>query len=154
MQAFALPTYSLGRVRINLRGRERDGVVLPDRYGAACDEVEAILRACRNPRTRRPIVVDVARVRGSDPMDPGGPSADLVVTWTDCPDALEHPNAGVVGPLPYGRTGAHGPGGFLMVTGPGIPVSSSDPRPATALTSIVRGLLSGEAGGIRECRRA
>jgi predicted AlkP superfamily phosphohydrolase/phosphomutase len=146
MEAFALPTYSLGRVRINLRGRERNGVVSPQRYTATCDEIETTLRACRNPRTGQPIVLDVARVRAPAPLDPDGPSADLVVTWTDCADALEHPVAGVVGPFPYGRTGAHAPGGFLLAAGPSIAVSSSGARPAAILTPTILQLLGQVAG--------
>lgn len=145
MKAFALPTYSLGRIRINLRGRERDGVVLLEQYGATCDEVETILRHCRDPRTGRPVVLDIARVRARDPLDPDGPSADLVVAWRDCPDAIEHLEAGVVGPVPYGRTGAHAPNGFLLAAGRGIRAGDLGARPARDLTPTVVSLLGGES---------
>jgi predicted AlkP superfamily phosphohydrolase/phosphomutase len=150
MKAFALPTYSLGRVRINLRGREREGVVSPEHYAVVCDEVETILRACRNPRTGHPVVRDVARVRAPELLGPDGPSADLVVTWTDCPDAIEHPEAGVVGPFPYGRTGAHAPGGFLLAAGPGIAPGPSGPMPATVLAPTILGLLGTKAAWPRD----
>jgi hypothetical protein len=141
MKAFALPTAAGGRVRINLRGRERDGVVAPEDYAAACDEVERALRACRNPRTGRPVVADVARPRAGDPLDPAGPSADLVVEFTDCPDALEHPEAGVVGPVPYRRTGAHTPDGFAVVAGPGVGPGDLGERPALDLVPTLLALL-------------
>ena len=56
MRAFALPSFYDGRVRINLRGRERDGMVEPADYGRTCDEIEALVGACRDPRTGEPVV--------------------------------------------------------------------------------------------------
>jgi predicted AlkP superfamily phosphohydrolase/phosphomutase len=51
MRAFAVPSYYDGQIRLNLRGRERDGLVEPSRYEATCREIEALLRECRNPLT-------------------------------------------------------------------------------------------------------
>jgi hypothetical protein len=141
MKAFAVPTFTCGRVRINLRGREREGIVAPEAYGSACDEVEAAVRACRNPRTGRPVVEDVVRTRAGDPRDPDDPSADLLIVWTDCADALEHPEAGLIGPLAYGRTGSHSPRGFAFIAGPGIPRRDLGERPVADLTPTVVALL-------------
>jgi predicted AlkP superfamily phosphohydrolase/phosphomutase len=41
MEAFALPSFSEGYVRLNVRGRERDGIVDPADFGRTADEVEA-----------------------------------------------------------------------------------------------------------------
>jgi predicted AlkP superfamily phosphohydrolase/phosphomutase len=48
MPAFALPSFYDGRIRINLRGRERRGIVDPSRYEQTCAELETLLRECRN----------------------------------------------------------------------------------------------------------
>jgi predicted AlkP superfamily phosphohydrolase/phosphomutase len=138
MKAFAVPSFTHGRVRINLRGRERDGVVEPEAYGAVCDEVEATVRACRNPRTGRSVVDDIVRLGDEDP------SADLLIVWKDCADALEHPRAGLIGPVPYGRTGSHSTRGFAFVAGRGIPPGDLGERPAADLTPTIIALLGHE----------
>jgi predicted AlkP superfamily phosphohydrolase/phosphomutase len=56
MKAFALPSFSEGYVRLNVRRRERDGIVDPADYSRTCDEVEALLHQMRNPRTGSPLV--------------------------------------------------------------------------------------------------
>ena len=121
MRAFALPSFYDGRVRINLRGRERDGMVEPADYDRVCDEIEALVRACRDPRTGEPVVKQVERTGGADPLTLGSSEADLVVEWNACTAAFQHPEHGVIGPLPFRRTGGHtGPFGFAFVDGPGF----------------------------------
>jgi len=142
MKAFAVPTFSHGRVRINLRGREPDGIVAPEAYDSACDEVEAAVRACRNPRTGRPVVEDVVRIRDGE-----DPSADLLIVWKDCPDAFHHPEVGLVGPIAYGRTGSHTPRGFALIAGSGIPYGDLGERPAADLTPTIVALLGHEPPG-------
>ena len=105
MRAFAVPTFYDGRVRINLEGRERDGVVPLEEYEQACREVVNAARACRNPRTGRELVADVTLLRTEDPMDPDGPEADVQLVWDGIADSLEHPDVGTIGPFPYRRTG-------------------------------------------------
>ena len=141
MRAFALPTFSDAHVRINLAGRERDGVVPVDDYERACDEVEAAVRACTDPRTGRPAVADVLRVRADDPMDPHGPDGDLVVLWSGAIDAIEHPEAGLVGPFPFNRTGEHSSNGFAFFSGPGIQPADLGTRSAYDLTPTLVSLL-------------
>lgn len=144
MRAFALPTFYDGRIRINLAGRERDGVVPLDGYRSECLEVEKILRACRNPRTSRPIVADLAFPRADDPLAPGGPDADIVIVWADAPDAIEHPEVGLIGPFPFRRTGGHSPRGFAFVCGPGIEPRDLGQRHALDVTPTILALLGRE----------
>lgn len=120
MPAFAIPTFYDGRVRINLEGRERDGIVAAEDYRRACREVEQTVRACRNPRTGREAVAEWNLLRADDPMAPDGPEADIQIVWAEAADAFDHPDVGTIGPFPYRRTGGHGPNGFLFVAGPGI----------------------------------
>ncbi len=118
MPAFVLPSFGDGYVRVNLAGRERDGIVARDDYDSALTDVEAIVGACRNPRTGRPVVFDIERVEG-DPFERDR-YADLVIRWTEPIDAFEHPEVGTIGPFPLHRTGTHEDGGFLWMTGNGI----------------------------------
>jgi hypothetical protein len=120
MPAFVLPSFADAHVRLNVVGREASGVVLPEEYARACDDVERFLRACLSGRTRRPVVADVWRPRAADPFDPDAPDADLVVSFAADADALEHPEVGSVGPLPVPRTGGHSNRGFALFVGPGI----------------------------------
>ena len=140
MDWFVLPTFSDAHVRINVAGRERDGRIPIDDFGEACDRFEETVRACINPRTGRSAVERVYRMR-EHPLEPNGPDGDLVVVWSDPADAIVHPSVGMVGPLPFQRTGEHSANGFAFVSGPGIdtvrrrhPVgvrrAADDPRPA------------------------
>jgi predicted AlkP superfamily phosphohydrolase/phosphomutase len=106
MDAFALPSFYDGRVRINLRGRERLGRVALRDYAARCDEIAELVGACRDPRTGEPVVEAVERLRG-DPLAAGETQADLYFTWRGSALAFEHPRLGIIGPAPYRRTGGH-----------------------------------------------
>ncbi|MGD9798528.1 MAG: alkaline phosphatase family protein [Acidimicrobiia bacterium] len=141
MRAFALPTFYDGRIRLNVRGRERDGIVAPEDYERVCDELERELLACRDVRTGRPLVERVDRLRAADPMAPGGPDADLQVVWAGAADALDHPRAGRIGPVPYRRTGGHSARGFAFVAGPGVTPGDLGRRAAADVTPTVLSLL-------------
>ena len=121
MRAFALPSFAEGYVRVNLAGRERDGIVPPDQYEAVCAEMEERLHELRDARTGRPIVSEVLRTRsGPDDRAPELPDADLVVCWNSGAwDVVDSPTVGRIGPVPFGRTGSHVNRGFIAVRGPG-----------------------------------
>jgi predicted AlkP superfamily phosphohydrolase/phosphomutase len=140
MRAFALPTFSDGRVRLNVAGRERHGTVPAEDYGRVCDEVERWLRDCRDVRTGRPAVVGIERPRAADPLAPDGSDADLVVEWTEAVDALVHPDVGVVGPFPFRRSTSHSPRGFVLVAGPGVEAGDYGERPAHDLAPTILAL--------------
>ncbi len=121
MQAFALPSFYDGRVRINLEGREAGGRVRASEYAAYCDELEALLRECRDAATGLEVVEHIERVEGRDPRTLGPTEADMVVVWRGTFCALEHPTLGRVGPIPFRRTGGHtGPFGMAYLTGAGV----------------------------------
>jgi len=145
LRVFALPTFYDGRVRVNLAGRERRGIVPRSEYVRVCREVEALLRACRDVRTGRPVVEEVRWMRGHDPMDVEECDADLVVTWAVASDAIEHPELGVVGPLPFRRTGGHSERGLLLAAGPGIAAADLPERSARDVTPTVLRLLGRRA---------
>jgi predicted AlkP superfamily phosphohydrolase/phosphomutase len=121
MPAFALPSFYDGRVRINLRGRERTGIIDPAQYRVCRDDLLAALRECRDPITGESVVEDIEYPAAADPMELGPTEADLVILWRGAPMGLVHPEHGQIGPLPYRRTGGHTGGpGFAFLHGEGI----------------------------------
>lgn len=121
MHAFALPSYYDGRIRINLSGREANGCVRASEYEAQCDEIEATLRACRDPASGDEVVEHVERVEGRGPFTLGPTESDMVVVWKGTFCALEHPTLGRVGPVPFRRPGGHtGPFGMAYVSNAGL----------------------------------
>ncbi len=129
---FPLPMDEAGLIRINLRGRERGGIVEPGaEYDALCGELAAVLLDLRDDATGRPIARDVSPAYASAPADAAGRELlpDLVVTWTGataatvrrltCPSlpGFEYP---VPQRLPSGRSGNHTDHGWFIARGPGI----------------------------------
>ncbi len=154
MPAFCLPSFFHGRIRINLIGRESKGVVSPEDYNQTCDLLEKLLFECRDPRTGLPIITGVNRAQIDDPMQLDDSDADLVVIWQGCPNAFEHPRHGVIGPVPFRRTGGHtGTHGTALISGSGMPAgrygvrSSHDVLPTLAelLHTSVPGQVSGRS---------
>ena len=120
MRAFALPSFYDGRVRINVAGREAQGLVDPGDYGSVLDEIEELLSACRDPITGDPVVESFTRP-SPDPFEIDPTQADLVVTWSPGVLGLRHRDLGTIGPLPPRRTGGHSsPIGRCLIGGPGI----------------------------------
>jgi predicted AlkP superfamily phosphohydrolase/phosphomutase len=121
MQAFALPGFSDGFVRVNVRGRERDGRVPARAFGRVCDELTGILCELVDGHGRA-VVDEVIRTR-EDPHDegPARPPADLVVRWSPhCGREAFSPRLGRLGPVPPMRLGNHSPDGFVLARGPGF----------------------------------
>ncbi len=121
--------YSVGGVRFNVVGRERQGRVHPGtELKAAYRTVTAGLLALVNADTGTPVVTSVARC--DDLYDRSGVDSlpDLFVEWN-----LEHrietvwsPDVGLVRvPDPEWRTGEHtSANGVLLTTGPDVPAGA------------------------------
>jgi predicted AlkP superfamily phosphohydrolase/phosphomutase len=119
MRAFALPAYYDGRVRLNVAGRERAGMIARSEYSRACDEIEHFLRQCRDPRTGQAMVGEVIRTSPGDPGGVANSQGDLDIRWLGYPFAAEHPDVGLVGPVPFRRLGGHtGSHGIAYIDGP------------------------------------
>jgi len=127
MKAFALPTFNDGQIRINLKGREAQGIVEPLEYNTLCNQISELLHELVDVRTGKPVVKRVIRTRQSPTEDDFKlPDADLVVKWHETPvDVVDSPKFGRIGPVPYFRPGGHRERGFLMAKGPGISPNSS-----------------------------
>jgi hypothetical protein len=121
MPAFALPSYSLGRIRINLKGREREGTVDPAAYARTCQDIAELVSACRDARTGEPVVERLWCAPDPDPLDPEPTRADIQVLWRENVTSFRHPAHGTIGPLPFRRLADHcGDYGFAFVQGIGI----------------------------------
>jgi predicted AlkP superfamily phosphohydrolase/phosphomutase len=108
MKCFCLPSFAHGYIRINVRGREANGLVSPENYGAFCDELSQHIRTLRDARTGRRLVKKIVRTRALAEDRPDIPDADLIVFYESEPtDVVDSPTLGRIGPVPYTRTGGH-----------------------------------------------
>jgi len=131
MKAFALPSFSEGYIRINLQGREAEGIVPLSEYDALCEEITQKLYQLKDAHTGTPMVKKVMRMRENPTdSDPKLPDADLVVIWQEeyATDTVDSPDLGRIGPVPHVRTGSHRSQGFFIAQGPGIEPGSSLPE--------------------------
>lgn len=122
-RAFCLMTDLEGCIRVNLAGREPQGIVPPAEYGALLDQLEAELGALVDPESGQPAVRRILRADRelAGPRSPWLP--DLVVHWSRERriDALESPAIGrVEGVSPDPRPGTHAGPGFAVLAAPGI----------------------------------
>ena len=122
MKAFALPSFSSGQIRINLRGRDSKGIVGISEYDDLCDQLIDHLHRLKDARTGQPIVEKITRTReDAADNDPKLPDADLLIKWVESSiDVVDSPDFGRTGPVPFCNTGGHKPIGFALVSGPGI----------------------------------
>ncbi len=124
-QAFMMPNDDAGFVRLNLRGRERDGIVDPRDADALMETISTGLKTFKDP-DGKPMIKQIVRI--SD-IGIDGPCVsqmpDMIVQWNDRAVA---PTAGVSSSLfgaissqgwGTGRTGCHnGDAWALLVPGP------------------------------------
>ena len=142
MPAFALPSFYDGRIRINLEGREARGMVPLGRYEAMCGELERLLLECRNPRTGEPAVEAIERGATRDAMALGRSEADLTVVWRGVTAAFEHPQLGLIGPVPLRRTGGHtGRYGLAYLRAAGVVAADGGVRSAFDVVPTLVALL-------------
>jgi predicted AlkP superfamily phosphohydrolase/phosphomutase len=146
MRAFAFPSFYDGQVRINLAGREARGIVARDDYESTCDEIETLLRECRDLATGRPVVSAIERTARPDRLD--GSEPDLLFLWAGSPLGLDHPVHGRIGPFPYRRSGGHtGGDGIAWLAGPGIVAGDHGTRSAFDIVPTVIDLLGDRPAG-------
>ncbi len=133
---FPLDMDHAGYVRMNLKGRERYGVLDPGEYDTVCRELAAALHSLRDPSSGEPIV---ERTYGmSDLASDDAPYRDLlpdlVITWGRI-SAIGSPEIHWANGrqirwqdpvrLPSGRSGNHRSGGWFVAAGNGIPSGSA-----------------------------
>ncbi|MHA6784782.1 alkaline phosphatase family protein [Pseudonocardia saturnea] len=137
-RAFPLPIEQYGLVRINLSGREAQGIVPPAEYRQTCETIEAALRELTTADGRK-VVQDVVR-------PPRGEHAaglpDLVVHWSHA--AFESPARVGGEEIPNIRreqTGEHAWDGFCISSGPAADALTGDDIDGRDLHRFVVGAL-------------
>lgn len=120
-RAFALPTDLEGCIRINLKGREPEGIVEPgEEYETLCRDIAADMRKLVNPDTGAHVVKDVWIVHEQFEGPMADHLPDITITWhNDAPiSALRSDTMGTVtGESPDPRTGTHSTQGFSLAFG-------------------------------------
>ena len=146
---FQVPNNSVvGGVRLNLAGREPQGVVPPGEAERMLAMLERELLALVNEATGRPAVLKITRAEDFYTRTPEDRMPDLFVEWDrSAPmESLTSPTIGRV-QIPYTlwRTGDHKPEGLLLARGPGFaagsqlaPVAVEDLGPSIAARFGVR----------------
>jgi predicted AlkP superfamily phosphohydrolase/phosphomutase len=132
-RAFSLPTDQYGWIRINLSGREAQGIVSPDQYEETCAELKAMLLALTT-ESGESLVRDIVRTAASAKCALNNPLPDLVVHWEDA--AFASPlriKDSEVRAEPVGKksTGQHASEGFCIYRGhpdrePGDVIAAKD----------------------------
>jgi predicted AlkP superfamily phosphohydrolase/phosphomutase len=133
--AFCHPADNQGYIRLNLRGRERDGIVEPGEADALLRTIADGLATFSDP-DGAPAVAGVDRVAEHHAGERADQLPDLVVQWSERPATTL---AGVHSPsfgdvlrrgTGSGRSGNHTPGDAWAVVVPGARAARSPTRPA------------------------
>lgn len=128
MDAFALPSFYDGRLRVNLKGRERYGRVDIADYPATIARLRHMISNMRYAGTGEPVVREFVEPEG-DPLERDASNADLIIRWRGIGYAFDHPRHGRIGPIPPRRTGGHsGKYGFLYANNTALPVGKHGVR--------------------------
>ncbi len=123
-RAYCLPTDLEGYIRVNLRGREPQGIVEPGAgYEGVLAELTTEIGALRDAGTGRPVVREILRADQAFPGDHAAYLPDLIVRWDASAPIVAATSArvGTVSvPSPDTRPGTHQGPGFLVACGRGI----------------------------------
>jgi len=127
-RAFSLPTDQHGWIRINLRGRERAGIVLPEQYDDTCRQLEELMRGLSG-EDGRSLVRQVIRTATSSEAAMISKLPDLVVHWADSafvtPSRIKN-SAVKIQIIGKKFTGQHAPDGFCILRGKSDLCETSD----------------------------
>lgn len=146
MEAFALPSFYDGRVRVNLSGREARGRVRREDYREVIARLRGLLEGCLDPATGLPAVAAIELPHSGDPWQLTPSEADLRIVWRGSPLALLHPRHGILGPVPWRRTGGHTGGhGMALFAGHGVRPGDYGLRSAFDVVPTVLDLLGERA---------
>ena len=155
-RAFPLAGDHHGHVRLNLRGRERDGIVQPEAVEALLDEIGAGLLTFADP-DGTPAVESVVRTEDVVEGEAAGLLPDLVVRWSTAPSTelagVGSPRFGDVvrpgGGSGTGRSGGHtGDAWALVVPGSSRLREPTRPASVTDVAATALGALGVPAGDL------
>lgn len=150
-RAFALPTDLEGCIRINLKGREPQGIVEPSNYAPLCREIAARLQELVNPATGE----KAARQVWLRDEVFAGPAReylpDIMVAWNNAGPfrSLASPGMGSVErDTPDPRTGTHSWRGFCLAQGKNFPARASATARLQDVAPTLLGLIGVEPKGM------
>lgn len=123
--AYATPGYYTGTIRVNLRGRESEGIVEPGAdYDRLLDRLEADLHALRDAETGEAVIARTVRVRDVFPAPVHPAVPDLLVFWHGHDRPLlrvRHPRGELTqSPHAFHRGSHHTTEGVLIAAGPSV----------------------------------
>jgi predicted AlkP superfamily phosphohydrolase/phosphomutase len=130
MPAFVIPLEVQIGVRVNLKGREKLGIVQPGReFDELCRNIMEGLSTFVDADTGKPLVMEMKFSKDIFAGDRVDWLPDLIGTWNSEPSAhhrmITSPVYGDIpwptpGKNPEGRSGNHTSGGFLIASGGGV----------------------------------
>jgi predicted AlkP superfamily phosphohydrolase/phosphomutase len=108
-----------GGVRLNLAGRESQGLVQPgEDYEKVVARIEKELHQLVDGRSGKPLVGRVIRRQEINYDGFAGSPPDLVIEWAvHAPEWIESPTVGRLDPIYYNRLGDHRMKGFFVAAG-------------------------------------
>ncbi len=134
-RAFVIENANEGYIRVNLKGREPEGIVEPGtEYEALCDEICRTARSMVNPATGKPAALAVYKTDDlfSGPRRSHMP--DIVITWDLAArvttELLTEQYGLITVPAPACAvapfySGNHWPNAFAVVVGPDVPAGAT-----------------------------
>lgn len=122
--AFAIPSAYTSFIRVNLRGREPEGIVKPgSEYLVLLDQIEADLKQLVDPESNEPAVTRIAKTVELFSCTPHPSLPDLFIEWKPGRfiQRVVHPRAELVQKKPdFFRRSDHSQNGFVAAMGPSI----------------------------------
>lgn len=121
-RAFCLPTDLEGCIRINLKGREPEGIVEPgEDYRSLCEEIAHLMTGLIDDETGHRVVKSIYKTYETFPGARQNDLPDIIVHWENQKkvDAIRMPVSGLTvgGESPDRRTGTHIAPGFMLAYG-------------------------------------
>jgi predicted AlkP superfamily phosphohydrolase/phosphomutase len=120
-RAFVVPSGDCGYVRLNLSGRERDGIVEPKEADRLLEKIACGLRTFCDP-DGKPAIKKIEFTSSSLGLEtPFHPFPDLIVHWSEHPPpgpaGVSSPQFGEIEPSGWGsgRTGEHRDGAWALI---------------------------------------
>ncbi|HXW85428.1 MAG TPA: alkaline phosphatase family protein [Candidatus Binataceae bacterium] len=152
-RAFAVPNNDgVGAIRINLKGRDHNGLVDPTEYEPICDDICEALAELRDPVSGRPVARRISRLQ----RELRGPHLellpDITVQWEQSfPwNQVQSPRFGTLElQRQDSRTGTHTAHGFLLASGDGIAKGAR--LSGATIYDIVPTVLSAAGARVLEC---
>ena len=123
-QVFDLPTDSLGFLRVNLKGREPNGIVEPGKeYDELCQRTRKALQELVIPKTGKRAAREIFLTDHLFPGPERDRLPDIIIDWNDGTEidgAYSSETGTIEGTSPDPRQGNHRPEGFAVAYGTAI----------------------------------